>query len=65
MAGENRRKWPSEFMKKGDKGKGAFCPKCGCRRSTVVRSRAQCGNSRQRRRQCANCGWTYSTFETQ
>ena len=40
------------------------CPKCGCEESKVVDSRpAESNDSIRRRRECAQCGFRFTTYE--
>jgi predicted nucleic acid-binding Zn-ribbon protein len=64
MQGENRRKWPSEFIKKGADKIGIACPKCGCKDLRVTNSLPSANGSRRRRRVCRNCGRVFYTNES-
>ena len=41
-----------------------YCVKCECEESKVVDSRASEGNSIRRRRECLNCKYRFTTYET-
>lgn len=72
METTRRKVWPTDFGGGGENQTatpnaqaqaGIRCAKCGCARSRVVYVRDYGPGARVRRRECANCGHRYSTFE--
>ena len=43
---------------------GIECRKCGCRHHCTLYTRPQAGDRIARRRQCRNCGYEFTTYET-
>ena len=57
-----RKVWPDDYAGPQDD-RGVRCPKCNCPRTRVNYTRHSVGGRNLRRRECANCGNQFPTFE--